>query len=436
MITHDSMRRLFVALLLALALARFGQVAYSGLAYSRGDFYTTLPGAYVETFNPTLWASPDLTDTLGKQPSYRRGPTQYLTFLPFTLLDSYREIAWVLLAVFAALIVMSAIVLWRTFGDDPRDTQLLGVVLATNLVFYPTIQAYVAREFEVFILAATALLFAAATRGRQTAAGALSAYLVLYKYLPLALLPWLIARRWWRALAGLAVAAAVMLGAAHLMFGLHNFSSDGFVQTFARNVFNVGSTAEFCDSFFLMRYTPQSHDVSVRLALCGLNWHVPYPVPAVYVSIIVMTLAALGVGFFRTQRGGPLPPDRERWRTTWELSAVLIVYVTFFFAHYYYLMMLIVPLTAVLVRAWQTGRRGLWMAWAASYLLLSAFLLPLAAVTRWLQVDSFSMYLRSFAYLPGILLLVGTVLHEYIRLGTEASASRPEPPTSASSTGD
>ena|SRR5687767_2554454 len=49
------MKGWLVALLLALAVARFGQVAYRGLTYSIGDFYSTLPGADVETFNPTLW---------------------------------------------------------------------------------------------------------------------------------------------------------------------------------------------------------------------------------------------------------------------------------------------------------------------------------------------------------------------------------------------
>lgn len=62
------MRKWFVAVLLVLALVRFGQVASTGLTYSVGDFYSTLPGAYVETFNPTLWNSPDLVDEVGRRP--------------------------------------------------------------------------------------------------------------------------------------------------------------------------------------------------------------------------------------------------------------------------------------------------------------------------------------------------------------------------------
>jgi hypothetical protein len=419
------MRRWLVAILLALALARFVQVASSGLTYSTGDTYTTLPGAYVETFNPTLWASPDLTDVLGKQPAYRRGPTQYLTLLPLTLLDSWRQIALVLLVIFAALIVGSAVLMWRVFGNDPRDTTLLGLVLAANLVFYPTLQAYVAREFEVFIFAATALLFAAAIRGRQMATGAVTAYLVLYKYLPLALIPWLIARRWWRALAGFALTSLVMLAAAHLMFGLQNFSSDGFVQTYARNLFNFGSTSSFCESFGFIdvRYAPGSHQVSLRFALCGVSTRLPFPVPLVYLTILAATLTALAIGFVRAERAAPLPPEVERWRRTWELSAVVIVYMTFVLTHYYYLMMLMVPLTAVMVRAYQARRVGLWLTWAGSFLLLSAFLVPWSLVTRLLQFDAFTWYLQTFAYLPGQLLLLATVLFEY--MGLEANARAP-----------
>ena len=82
------MKRWFVGLLLVLAIFRFGQVAYTGLTHSIGDFYSTLPGAYVETFNPTLWNSPDLVDEVGKRSSYRRGPTQLLTPLPLSDLNS------------------------------------------------------------------------------------------------------------------------------------------------------------------------------------------------------------------------------------------------------------------------------------------------------------------------------------------------------------
>lgn len=415
---------MIVAALVAIALVRFGAVAYRGLTYSIGDFYSTLPGAYVETFNPTLWASPDLTDVVGKSSAYHRGPTQYLTTLPLSLLDSYRQIALVLLVVYALLIAGAAFVMWRAFGGPSRDPLLLALILSASLVFYPTLQAYVAREFEIVIMAATAMLFAAALTGRATAIGAWTAYLSLYKFLPLALLPLLVARQWWRALAGVAATAAIMLAAAHALFGLQNFSSDGFVQRFASNILTtVGSTQQFCDGpFEMFRYAPQSHDVSVRFALCGISERVPFPAPAAYLALIAATLIVLAYGFFRAERAAPLAPGTERWRRTWELSAVVVVYVTFFFTHYYYLTALIVPLTALLVRAYQESSARLWSAWAVSYLLLSAFLLPLSQLTKWLQVDVFTWYLGTFAYLPGELLLLGVILYEYATLPLSSSA--------------
>lgn len=410
-------RTLIVAALLAIALVRFGAVAYRGLNYSVGDFYATLPGAYVETLNPTLWASPDLTDIQGKSSFYHCGPTQYLTALPLSLLDSYRAIALVLLVVYAFLIAGAAFVMWRAFGGPSRDPILLALILSASLVFYPTLQAYVAREFELVIMAATAMLFAAALGRREAAIGAWTAYLSLYKFLPLALLPLLVARRWWRAVAGVAVTVAVMLAAAHALFGLQNFSSDGFVQGFASNILTtIVSTEQFCHGpFDLLRYSAQSHDVSVRFALCGINERVPFPAAATYVALIAATLLVLGFGFVRAERGAPLAPDAERWHRTCELSAV-VVYVTFFFTHYYYLTVLIVPLTALMARAYQERSARLWSAWAVSYLLLSAFLLPLSQLTKWLQVDVFTWYLGTFAYLPGVLLLLGVILYEYATL--------------------
>ena len=116
------MRKWVVIVVLIVAIARFGHVAYQGLTYSIGDFYSTLPGAYVETFNPTLWASPDLTNMVGRVSHYHRGPTQYLTTLPLSLLDSYREIALVLLVVYAVLIPGTAYLMWRTFARAPAIT--------------------------------------------------------------------------------------------------------------------------------------------------------------------------------------------------------------------------------------------------------------------------------------------------------------------------
>jgi hypothetical protein len=410
-------RRFLASALLLLAIARFAGVAYRSLTYNIGDFYATLPGAYVERLNPTLWASPDLTDVLGKSPAYHRGPTQYLTALPLSFLDSYREISLVLLVVFPILIAGAAIVMWRAFGGTERDPVLLALVLSASLVFYPTLQAFVAREFEIVIMAATTLLVAAALAGRQTAVGAWTAYLSLYKFLPLALLPLLVARRWWRALGAAAVTAALMLAAAHPLFGLQNFTNDGFVQRFASNLFTTGSSQEFCHGEVgFLRYAPNSHDVSVRFGLCALNERISFPVWFVYMALIAATLAALAYGYFRAERAPGLTPDTERWRRTWELNAVICVFMTFFYTHYYYLTVLIVPLTAVMVRAYQQRSAGLWWAWAAAYLLLSAFLVPAGALTRLLHVDVFTLYLKTLAYLPGELLLLGVILHQYMSL--------------------
>lgn len=416
------MRKWFVAVLLVLALVRFGQVASTGLTYSVGDFYSTLPGAYVETFNPTLWHSPDLVDEVGRRPSYRRGPTQLLTTLPLSLLDSYREIALVLLVVYGALILASAWVMWRAFGGPSRDPVLLALVVSSSLLFYPTLVAYIAREFEVLLLFATVMLFAAARSDRHWLVGAWTAYLSLFKYLPLGLLPLLVARRWWKALAGFAITATLMLAAAHALFGLQNFSSDGFLGAYIVNLL-PGNTEAFCTAYKDMHYVSHGHEASVRFALCSLRERLPLPIVPIYLALIAATLVALAIGYFRAERAAPLPPDTQRWRITWELSAVLIVYTTYVYAHYYYLVFLIVPLTAVMVRAYQQRRAGLWMAWGASYLMLSAFLLPMSLVTRLLQVDAFTWYLQTLAYLPGIVLLLGVVLYEYIKGSRGSSGS-------------
>ena len=410
------MRRWLVGLLLAVAVARFGHVAYTGLTHSIGDFYSTLPGAYVETFNPTLWNSPDLVDEVGKRPSYRRGPTQLLTTVPLSYLNSYHDIALVLLVVYGVVILLSAFLMWRAFSGPSRDTTLLALVVSSSLLFYPTLLAYAAREFEVWLLLATVLLFASARAGRQWRVGAWTAYLALFKYLPLGLLPLLVARRWWKALGGFVITAAVMLAAAHAMFGLQNFSSDGFLGNFIAHLL-PGQTDTFCSAYQGWYYESNQHEVSIRFALCSLREQFALPIVPIYLTLIGATLAGLAAGYFRAERAAPLSEDAQRWRITWELSAVMIVYMTYVYAHYYFLIFLIVPLTAVMIHAYEQRRTGLWIAWGLSYVMLSGFLVPLSLVSRLLHVDAFTWYLQTFAYVPGILLLLGTVLHEYIRIG-------------------
>ena len=421
------MRKWIVVAIVMVAVARFGHVAYQGRTYSIGDFYSTLPGAYVESLNPTLWASPDLTNVRGRASNYQRGPTQFVTAYPLSFLDSYREIANVLLVVYAVVILGSAYLMWRIFAPGSQDYQLLGLVISSSLLFFPTLQAYTAREFELVMMGATVLMLSAAVRDRLFAVGAWAAYIILYKYMPVALLPYLVVRRWWRALAGCAAASLVLLASAHALFGIDNFTSDGYAGSFAIALWNnLQSTKEFCyGEFQFLRYSLSTNDVSVGLGLCGVQERVPLPVVTIYLGLIGATLLALGYGFFRLERGGPQSAAVERWRRILELSAVVIVYTTFFLTHYYYLTVLIVPLTALMVRAYLERRAGLWVAWAVSYLLLSAFLVPLTAVGRWVQFDLWTLYINSLAYLPGELLLLGTVLYEYVGLGIRYGNPKP-----------
>jgi hypothetical protein len=293
-------------------------------------------------------------------------------------------------------------------------------VISSSLIFYPTLLAYNAREFEVVMLFATVMLFAAARAKREWAIGAWTAYLSLFKYLPLGLLPLLVARRWWKALGGFVITVVVLLAAAHAMFGLQNFSSDGFLGNFISHLL-PGQTDNFCQAYQGWHYESNQHEVSIRFALCSMYESTPaLPIVPIYLTLIIATLAALATGYFRAERAA-LPDDAQRWRSTWELSAVLIIYTTYVYAHYYFLIFMIVPLTAVMVRAYEQRRIGLWVAWGTSYVLLSGFLLPLSLTSRLLGVDAFTLYLRTFAYLPGILLLLGTVLYEYITISKNRS---------------
>ena len=75
---------------------------------------------------------------------------------------------------------------------------------------------------------------------------------------------------------------------------------------------------------------------------------------------------------------------------------MVIVYTTFFLTHYYYLTVLIVPLTALMVRAYLERRRGI--VGGLGRVVLAAVGLPGAADRRWpLGADGFVDALYQFA---------------------------------------
>lgn len=423
--------RYLVPLLVALALVRVGLVFVSGFSFGRGDYYATLPGAYAETINPTLWNSPDLENIQGRLPGYLRGPAQYLTLYPLVYLDSYEEIGTFLLMVYGLLVLVIAEVSFRVFQRAHGAPIPRAPVFIATLFYFPLLQAWVGREFEVVI--ALAFLFAlwAAVSDRRGLLGGIVAYIALYKYIPIIAVPYLLMRRWWVSLAGFAAVAIVMLAAAHWLFGLENFLNNHIPGMASGQITSLASTKAFCDGPIpLLQYRETGVGVSLRAGLCSLSRSVPFPPAPVYILIVLGTIGAAAYGTVRLERArNTLSPRTERWRRVWEISLIAFVSSTFFYAHYYYLSILILPVNALLVCLTEDkSRPRLALAmWALAYVLLAAFLLPPSFLTRRLGVDVWKLYFSSLAYFTGELLLLGLVLHQYLTLPLGSAKDRPSP---------
>ena len=404
-----------------LALARLVSVIVEAVWWTYGDFAATLPGAYAERLNPTLWNSPDLAQSWAfHKHTYLHGPTQFLTLYPIVFLDSYASIARLLLVVYVVVLLGAVAVMWRCFTTvaDRRATAV--AVVTSTLLYTPALQALVQREFEIVILLALSLALWAAVTDRRLAHGALLAYVAGFKYLPLLFVPYLAARRWWRALAGFAAVALVIVVLAEMLFGLPLFFNNN-VPDHARTQL-AGLKSRGC-----YNWGPGSETLTgIRWGLCSLRaGGVPIPLPWTYLAILGLTIGLGGLGFARLQRVGRLSPDAERWRRIWEFSLCVIAYSTFFFSHYYYLTVLILPLNALLVRYTLSGpwRRGALAALALAYVLLAAFVLPSQFLSWMLGMHFWAAYMRRALYLFGELLLLALVLREYLRLAREVGAS-------------
>ena len=100
------------------------------------------------------------------------------------------------------------------------------------------------------------------------------------------------------------------MAVAHVLFGVGNFTSDGYAGSFVAALWtNLQSTQEFCyGRFQFFRYSASTNDVSVGLGLCGIQERVPLPVVTIYLGLIAATLTRaririLSTGIRRRARG-------------------------------------------------------------------------------------------------------------------------------------
>ncbi len=404
-----------------------GKAIYRALDYSRGDIYYTMPGEYAQRWNPALWNSPDIQQALSyNHGTYLYGPTQYLTLFPVVFLDSYASIATALLVVYPLLLLAGWWMLWRLLAsDDPAHPALGCVLFAVVFAFLPVTQALIQREFEVVALVAFIAACLLLARGRDTTSGAIVAYLAWFKYWPVLLLGAFVLPLRVRGLAAFAAASAAILLGAQLVFGLDHFvigktfgTITGLVRPLGSGevlfpVIPEGATkSDFCRQWIWGRGT----EAELRWALCGLEYKAPlFSAKAAFFGILAVVAALFVWSAVRLQRA-PRSPERSKWGAIWEFSILGIVGATFVHAHYYYYLVFVLPLGALVY--WyatrpQPLRQVKSALLAATYLLLTAFLVPASIWSALLQRDAWALYVDSGLYALGTLLLLALVLWEF-----------------------
>jgi hypothetical protein len=442
----DRRARAIAIVCLAIAALYLGKGIYRGLTFSHGDFYYTMPGEYASRWNPALWNSPDLEEARGyNKGAYYYGPTQYLTLFPVVFLNSYEQIASLLLAAYPLVLIAACVVLWKMLeGQVGRVGQVgqvaqvglvgqvgkvgLPVFLAFAMAFLPLTQSLVQREFEVVAFLALVAACAWLARGHEVAAGAAVAYLTWFKYWPVVLLGAFVMHRRVKGLAAFVAASAVLLLTAQVAFGLDRFligRTAGIVGGLLRPlgggdvlypVIERGAQkSDFCRQWVGGRGT----QVDVRWALCGVEDRFAWiSAKAVFYALAVVTAALFVWGAVKLERR-PADTETVKWGAIWEVSILTMAGVAFVHAHYYYLIMLLLPLAALL--HWyatrpQPGRTLKLALWLAAYVLLNALIVPTSWLSALLQRDAWAAYIDSGACLLGMLLLLGLVLWEFIQL--------------------
>jgi glycosyl transferase family 87 len=422
--------RVLTALCIVIGVLYFAKAMYRGASFTRGDFYFSLPGEYAARLNPSLWVSPDLEEARAfNHGAYMYGPSQYLTLFPIVFLNSYRAIAATLLVVYAAVAIGAWYLLWNLLSDGEERTAAMGAALfALMFAFLPMTQALIQREFEVVALLALVAACACYARGRDTASGALVAYLTWFKYWPIVLIGTFVLHRRVKALAGFAAGSVAILGAAHLLFGLPNFLISRTAFIVEGLVRPLGSgyrlypamergalKSDFCRQWIEGRGTA----ADVRWMLCGVQDRFPaLPAKATFYAIAIVTAVAFVAGAL-VIAARPQTASIAKWSAIWEFSLLTIAGGAFVHAHYYYFVALVLPLGALAF--WyaqhpQPHRRTKVALWALCYTLLNALLFPTTWLSAIMQRNMWTVYLDSGLCLLGVLLLLALVLWEFLRL--------------------
>lgn len=411
-------------LLVALVIVRVASVTWSATSRTRGDFYASMPGAYVETLNPTLWESPDMAGAWGyHNQTYFHGPTQYLTLYPVAFFDTFAAIAAVLLPIYAVVLACTFWILWLIAKRLGAGAPMFVPLLASTFLFFPLLQAYLQREFEVVVTFAIAASLLLLIDKKHAWAAALLSYAAWFKYIPLIFLGYFVLRRWWRPLAVFLGVSAVILVASQLLFGLDRFFNNN-VPGHAAQVFNIWSHGfaydatghlygtGFCEGWF----DNESTLSNLRHGLCTFSAYNRWVNPPVIYLAICLAVAGLYLWTHFSLERVPPPPALEARRRALEISIITTICACFFFSHYYYLILLVIPFNVLLTLFLADGRAGALGLWALSYFLVGAFVVPMTLLSRVAGYDVWEPYIWKGWFWYGEVLLVILLMNEYRRL--------------------
>ncbi len=411
-------------LLIALVIVRVASVTWSATSRTRGDFYASMPGAYVETLNPALWNSEDMTGAWGyHNHTYFHGPIQYLTLYPIAFFDTFAGIAQLLLPLYAVLLALTFWMMWRSAQRLGAGSPIFVPLLASTFLFFPVLQAYLQREFEVVMTFALAGAMLALVSDRRPLAAVLLAYVTWFKYIPLLFGCWLFLRRWWREVAVYGAVSAAILLVSHWLFDLSRFFNNnepghaaqvfvlwghGFARDATGHLYGTG----FCEGWF----DNESTLSNIRHGLCTIAAYNPWVhPPLVYLAICLSVAVVYLRTHFQLERM-PLSSALEARRRVVELSIITTICACFFFSHYYYLIVLVIPFNALFVLYLIDRRYGALSVWALSYFLVSAFVVPMTLMSRVAGFDVWEPYIWKAWFWYGEVLLVVLLMNEYRRL--------------------
>ena len=174
-----------------------------------GDFWSTFPPPFVDSYNPALRSKTIVIDWYGRT-LWGYGPVQHFATVGLTFFRDIRLVGLVWLFINYLILGASLALIFSALQDRIPRAPLTYIILAVWLNFWPLFRALEENVIEVFELFLIILSLNALMKGKEIVSGTAMGIAAMTKFLPVIFLPYFLVKKRFRAFLAMALTLIVI----------------------------------------------------------------------------------------------------------------------------------------------------------------------------------------------------------------------------------